>query len=106
MYMAVLLEQPPEMRARLLKPMTDEEPTGGVGKLTYVYGCSTREYEEKVISALWPHLDMAKTFVKQHETTLLDHWEIAHMEVFLGTLPEAFNEVEAEEWLELFDKIK
>merc|ERR1719217_1495499 len=104
--MAVLLEQPPEMRARLLKPMTDEEPTGDVGKLTYVWGSSTKEYEEKCISALWPHLDMAKTFVKQHETSSLDHWEVAHMEVFLATLPETFDEIEADEWLALFEKIK
>jgi len=109
MFMAVLLEQPPPLRRRLLKPIDDAgEPSteGNVGKLTYVWGSSTREYEEKCISALWPHLDMAKTFVKQHETSPLDHWEVAHMEVFLACLPDAFDEIEADEWLALFEKIK
>jgi len=108
MFMAVLLEQPPQLRRRLLGAVDDTEPSAGaqVGKLTYVWGSSTREYEEKCISALWPHLDMAKTFVKQHETSSLDHWEVAHMEVFLATLPENFDEIEADEWLALFEKIK
>jgi len=110
MFMAVLLEQPPQLRQRLLKAVDDTEPEpsagGHVGKLTYVWGSSTREYEEKCISALWPHLDMAKTFVKQHETSSLDHWEVAHMEVFLATLPDTFDEVEGDEWLALFEKIK
>lgn len=107
-FMAVLLEQPPPLRQRLLKPIDEAEPTpaGHAGKITYVIGSSTREYEEKCISALWPHLDMAKTFVKQHEMSPLDHWEVVHMEVFLATLPEVFNSVEADEWLALFEKIK
>merc|ERR1719247_1071161 len=104
MFMAVLLEQPPPLRRRLLRSIDDEQPH--VGKRTYVWGSSTREYEEKLICALWPHLDMAKTFVKQHETSPLDHWEVAHMEVFLATLPEIFEEMEGEEWLALFEKIK
>merc|ERR1719313_403600 len=108
--MAVLLEQPPPLRRRLLRPIDEEDPEGGTavgnGKLTYVWGSSTREYEEKCISALWPHLDMAKTFVKQNETSPLDHWEISHMDVFLATLPELFEEVEAEEWIALFEKTK
>ena len=36
--------------------------------------------------------------LRQNETSPLDHWEISHMEVFLATLPELFEEVEAEEW--------
>jgi len=111
-YTAVLLNQPAPLRKRLLEPPkvpTDDDgaATGtSAGKLTYVLGRSTREYEEKCISALWPHLDMAKTFVKQNETSPLDHWEISHMEVFLATLPELFEEVEAEEWIALFEKTK
>merc|ERR1719160_1823028 len=86
----------------------DATPATGdhIGKITYVCGSSTREYEEKCISALWPHLDMAKTFVKQHDVSPLDHWEVAHMEVFLATLPEIFLDIEAEEWLALFEKVK
>jgi hypothetical protein len=108
MFMAVLLEQPLPLRQRLLRPMdgADQAPSGHLGKLTYVWGTSTREYEEKCISALWPHLDMAKTFVKQQETHTLDNWEMAHTEVFLATLPEVFKEAEGEEWLALFEKIK
>merc|ERR1711865_891975 len=107
MFMAVLLEQPHPLRQRLLKPIDDAEPPPKrLGKLTYVIGTSTREYEEKCVSALWPHLDMAKTFVKQHEMSPLDHWEVVHMEVFLACLPSFFKEVEGEEWLALFEKIK
>jgi len=108
MFMAVLLEQPPALRQRLLRAVDDVEESAApnVGKLTYVWGTSTREYEEKCVSALWPHLDMAKTFVKQHETSSLDHWEKAHMEVFLATVPDTFDEFESDEWLAIFEKIK
>jgi len=108
MFMAVLLEQPLPLRQRLLRPQAeaDAAPAGHMGKLTYVMGSSTREYEEKCISALWPHLDMAKTFVKQHEMSPLDNWEVVHMEVFLACLPESFQEEEGDEWLALFEKIK
>jgi len=108
MFMAVLLEQPPPLRQRLLTPSADADatPASHMGKLTYVMGSSTREYEEKCICALWPHLDMAKTFVKQHEMSPLDHWEVVHMEVFLATLPDICKDVEGEEWLALFEKIK
>jgi hypothetical protein len=112
MFMAVLLDQPPPLRRRLLRSIEEEPSTAG-GKLTYVWGSSTREYEEKCVSALWPHLDMAKTFVrKEHDippeadTPPLGRWEVAHMEVFLATLPEVFEEIEWEEWLAVFDKVK
>lgn len=108
MFMAVLLEQPPQLRRRLLRAVSEVEPETGshAGKLTYVYGSSTREYEEKCVSAMWPHLDMAKTFVKQHDQSTLDNWEVEHMEVFLATLPELFLEMEGDEWLALFEKVK
>lgn len=110
MFIAVLLAQPQPLRRRLLKPQDEGDAADGagasVGKLTYVWGSSTREYEEKCVSALWPHLDMAKTFVKQHEASQLGRWEIQHMEVFLATLPDFFEEEEGEEWLALFEKVK
>jgi len=127
MYMAVLLEQPEKLRRRLLRlPLEEvvddagdlvagyggdrsqgvEEEPSITGKLTYVKGSETREYEEKCISALWPHLDMSKTFVKQHDSSPSGQWGVVHMEVFLATLPDVFEEMEADEWLELFDKIK
>lgn len=106
MYMAVLLEQPPPLRRRLLRPNDEVAEAAPGAKLTYVWGSSTREYEEKCVASLWPHLDMAKTFVKQHDTSALDNWEVAHLEVFLATLPEVFFESEADEWLALFEKIR
>jgi len=109
MFVTVLLEQPQNLRQRLLRPLqmqADESSVDRVGRLTYVMGNASRMYEEKCVSQLWPHLDVAKTFVMQLEASPLDHWELEHMEVFLASLPETFEEEEAEEWLDIFEKVK
>jgi hypothetical protein len=110
MFIDVLLAQPQPLRRRLLTPpLAPLAPDGeapSAAKLTYVWGSSTREYEEKNIAKEWPHLDMAKTFVKKHETSPLGRWEIQHMEVFLACLPEVFVEDDGPEWLALFEKVK
>mmetsp|Transcript_145945 Transcript_145945/g.254649 ORF Transcript_145945/g.254649 Transcript_145945/m.254649 type:complete len:843 (+) Transcript_145945:96-2624(+) len=108
MFVAVLLDQPMKLRRRLLQAQSPEEAGSSDGsKRIYAYG-SVRMYEEKHVSSVWPHLDMAKTFVKQLEVSPLDHWEIEHMEVFLACLPDEFSAEEADEvggWLDLFKKV-
>jgi hypothetical protein len=122
-FVTVLLSQPALLRQRLLRlhDQESDEEGGGVGaKLVYVQGSSSRQYEEKCISALWPHLDIAKTFVKQQlsQESPLGAWEMPHMEVFLAALPRRraggdsnesepdFHPDEAEEWLEIFEQVK
>merc|ERR1712232_143427 len=73
---------------------------------TYVMGNSSRMYEEKHVSSLWPHLDVAKTLTMQLEASPLDHFELEHMEVLLATLPEEFEEEDVDEWLNIFEKVK
>jgi hypothetical protein len=106
MYVTVLLEQPASLRQRLLRNQdADQAADRTVGRLTYVMGNSSRMYEEKCISVLWPHLDVSKTFAMQLEASPVDHFELEHMEVFLATLPESFEEENAEEWLSIFEKV-
>jgi hypothetical protein len=105
MYVTVLLEQPPALRQRLLRP-PEADADRTVGRLTYVMGNSSRMYEEKSLSLTWPHLDVAKTLTMQLEASPLDHFELEHMEVLLASLPESFEEEEADEWLDIFEKVK
>jgi hypothetical protein len=110
-FVTILLSQPPALRQRLLRPNDEEidaEASGAGTKLVYVSGSSTRQYEEKCIASIWPHLDIAKTFVKQQQSQEppLEKWELPHMEVFLAALPPMFEEEESEEWLMLFDTVK
>jgi hypothetical protein len=113
LFVAVLLEQPAPLRQRLLRPVDadgaqDVDSAAAGTKLVYVSGSSTRQYEEKCISLIWPHLDMAKTFVKQQQrrSSPLGAWEEPHLEVFFATLPPFFEEDEAEEWLQQFEQSK
>merc|ERR1712039_172287 len=92
MFVTVLLEQPAALRQRLLRPSEAGAADRTVGRLTYVMGNSSRMYEEKHVSSLWPHLDVAKTLTMQLEASPLDHFELEHMEVLLATLPEEFEE--------------
>jgi hypothetical protein len=107
MYVTVLLDQPASLRQRLLRSTQDADQPGdrSVGRLTYVMGNSSRMYEEKCISILWPHLDVAKTFAMQLEAAPVDHFELEHMEVLLASLPDHFEEENAEEWLSIFEKV-
>eukprot|EP00933_Yihiella_yeosuensis_P016990 TRINITY_DN14331_c0_g5_i1.p1 TRINITY_DN14331_c0_g5~~TRINITY_DN14331_c0_g5_i1.p1 ORF type:complete len:848 (+),score=176.39 TRINITY_DN14331_c0_g5_i1:57-2600(+) len=106
MFVTVLLEQRPALRQRLLRPQEEGEAAERIGRLTYVMGNSSRMYEEKCISSSWPHLDIAKTLVMQLEVSPLDHFELEHMEVLLASLPRTFEELEADEWLQIFEKVK
>jgi len=106
MYVSVLLDQPPEMRRRLLRPHEEQGVDLPVGKLTYVMGNCSRMYEERCVSDLWPHIDAAKTFSMQLETSPLDHFELEHMEVLSASLPPVFDEMQADEWLDIFEKVK
>merc|ERR1719382_491823 len=106
MYVTVLLEQPQLLRQRLLRPPEAEASDRTVGRITYVMGNSSRMYEEKCLSQIWPHLDVAKTLAMQLEASPLDHFELEHMEVLLASLPERFGEEEADEWLSIFEKVK
>uniref|UniRef100_A0A7S2NP71 Uncharacterized protein n=1 Tax=Zooxanthella nutricula TaxID=1333877 RepID=A0A7S2NP71_9DINO len=105
MYVTVLLEQSPNYRQRLLRP-TDAEGDYNLGRKTYVWGNASRMYEEKCVSHLWPHLDVAKTLAMQLDTSPLDCLQTQHMEVLTATLPDIFKEPEVEEWLSVFDKMK
>merc|ERR1712080_401916 len=101
MYVTVLLEQPVPLRQRLLRPLETSER---VSRVTYVMGNSSRMYEEKCISDLWPHLDVAKTFAMQLDASPVERLEVEHMEVLLASLPAEFEPEVADEWLELFEK--
>lgn len=105
MYVTVLLEQSPNYRKRLLRP-ADAEGDYNTGRKTYVWGNSSRMYEEKCVSQLWPHLDVANTLAMQLDSARLEQLELQHVEVLLASLPERFEEIEADEWLLFFDKVK
>jgi hypothetical protein len=117
LYVAILLEQPPNLRQRLLRPHS-VDAGGRPARMTYVWGHTSRLYEEKCISAQWPHLDVAKTFVRliekgrvteegEEATPALARLDLSHMEVFLASLPDDFEPQEQQEWVdEVFDKVK
>lgn len=109
-FVTVLLGQSPDFRQRLLRPQETEASNRRI-RLTYVTGNSSRMYEENCISSLWPHLDVAKTFVRQligrdHEEARIERFDIEHVEVFLASLPEDFEPNEANEWIEVFDRVR
>jgi hypothetical protein len=106
-YVSVLLEQPANLRQRLLRLPGDGEG-GELGMVTvaYVAGSSSRMYDETCISAAWPHLDVAKTLARQLETSPEPRFELEHAQVLLASLPQEFEERDAEEWLEVFEKVK
>jgi hypothetical protein len=109
LYVSILLQQPPLLRQRLLRPhIVDAD--GRPARMTYVWGHTSRLYEEECISAQWPHLDVAKTFVRVvvegREGVDLERFDLEHMEVFLGSLPEQFEREEQDEWIEVFDRVK
>merc|ERR1712187_860197 len=114
-FVSVLLCQPAALRRRLLRPQELDGASavsaglgGRVGKMCYVMGNASRMYEEKCISREWPHLDVAKTFVMQlrRDGSPMENFELEHMEVFLASLPESFEPEEAEEWLDIFERVK
>jgi hypothetical protein len=104
-YVSVLLEQPANLRQRLLSPSGNPGDATGTLRLTYVMGNLSKMYEEKFISSLWPHLDVAKTLAMQLEASPLEQFELEHTEVLLASLPPRFEEDEAEEWLNVFEKV-
>ncbi|CAE7781689.1 unnamed protein product, partial [Symbiodinium necroappetens] len=102
-FVAVLLGQTPALRQRLL-----QEPAEGDDKAgrTYVHGNFTCTYEETCLPEIWPHLDIAKTLTMQLEASPPDHLETEHLEVLLASLPFFFDEDEADEWFNIFEKVK
>merc|ERR1719161_1383804 len=104
-YVTALLGQPPALRQRLFQGDQTPDP-GRVERRTYVMGTSSRMYEECCVSSLWPHLDVAKAFAVQVEAAQLDHFELEHVEVLLACLPPHFEDVTADEWLEVFGRVK
>merc|ERR1712187_701048 len=113
-FVSVLLCQPAALRRRLLRPQELDGASavsaglgGRVGKMCYVMGNASRMYEEKCISREWPHLDVAKTFVMQlrRDGSPMENFELEHMEVFLASLPDNFELEEAEEWLDIFERV-
>jgi len=107
-YVTVLLEQPPSLRQRLLRPRGEIVADGTciAARRAYVMGNSSRMYEEKSVGSLWPHLEVAKTLARQLEALGLDRLELAHLEVLLASLPEQFLLEDAAEWLSIFEKVK
>jgi len=106
-YVSVLLEQPANLRQRLLRlPGEGEGGELGMTRLAYVAGSSSRMYDETCISAAWPHLDVAKTLARQLETSPEPRFELEHAQVLLASLPQEFEERDAEEWLEVFEKVR
>jgi len=109
MYVSVLLGQPEKYRRALLSPESEggsPDPTEPIGVHRKVWGTTSLLYENVVISNLWPHLDIAKTFARQLEANALEAWEPEHIEVFQSTLPLEFEVDEADEWIDLFGKLK
>jgi len=106
MFVTVLLQQPAPMRQRLLQPKPAQEGAEAPQKLTYVMGNLSRMYEERCVTALWAGHDVAKTLTMQLEHSPLEYFELEHMEVLSATLPDSFNDEVAEEWFNIFDKVK
>jgi len=101
LYVTVLLAQIPTLRQRLLRKQDE-----GAVRLTYVMGTSSRLYEECCISNVWPHVEVAKTFAAQVEASSLDHFEVEHLEVLEAALPESLREIYANEWLDVWRRVK
>merc|ERR1719359_1383399 len=78
----------------------------GTSRFNYVMGTSSRLYEEVCISEVWPHVEVAKTFAAQVESSPLDHFELEHMEVLNAALPPILAELYANEWLGVFARVK
>jgi len=106
MFVTVLLEQPPNYRRRLLQPAGADGGDYSVSRKTYVWGNASRMYEEKCVSQLWPHIDVAKTLVMQLDASRLEAFKVEHTEVFFASLPEHFDEIEVDEWVAIFDKVR
>lgn len=102
MYVSVLLGQPADLRRVLLFPSAEAVQS----RYRMVWGTTSLMYEDVTISTRWPHLDVAKTFAKQLENNPIEAWEPEHMEVFQASLPEQFEPDEADEWVEIFSKLK
>mmetsp|Transcript_11786 Transcript_11786/g.26185 ORF Transcript_11786/g.26185 Transcript_11786/m.26185 type:complete len:824 (-) Transcript_11786:130-2601(-) len=106
MYVAVLLEQPALMRQRLLRTQAEAEAAERTNRFAYVMGNSSCMYEEKCVTDLWPHLDVAKTFMMQLDASQLDHFNLEHIEVLLASIPKEFEAQHADEWIGVFEKVK
>lgn len=106
LFVDVLLGQPRSMRERLLQSHEGDDAGAQMGKVTYVKGNDSRAYEEKCIRTLWPHLEVANTFAVQVQARKLVRFELEHMQVFFASLPDEFEEDKAEEWLDVFEKVK
>mmetsp|Transcript_43475 Transcript_43475/g.114672 ORF Transcript_43475/g.114672 Transcript_43475/m.114672 type:complete len:823 (-) Transcript_43475:71-2539(-) len=103
MYVAVLIEQPTLLRQRLLRPPKLDSGVRA-NRVTYVMGNSSRMYEETCPCDVWPHLDVAKTFAVQLESSL-GHFSLDHIEVLQAVLPREFEAGAADEWVEIFEKV-
>mmetsp|Transcript_28558 Transcript_28558/g.51719 ORF Transcript_28558/g.51719 Transcript_28558/m.51719 type:complete len:848 (-) Transcript_28558:59-2602(-) len=103
MFVTVLLEQRPALRQRLLEP--SDEGTDRARR-TYVHGNFSRMYEESYLPGVWPHLDVAQTLAMQLDVSPLDRFELEHMEVLSASLPQRFEDFEADEWLHIFERVK
>jgi len=53
---------------------------------------------------LWPHLEVGKTLVRTFSSSEFVRLQPPHLEVLLATLPEEFEESEAEEWPGLYEQ--
>ncbi|CAK0829164.1 unnamed protein product [Prorocentrum cordatum] len=107
-YVSVLLEQPANLRQRLLRLPEDAEGGElGMTRLAYVAGSSSRMYDETCISAVWPHLDVARTLARQLEASQEPRFELEHAQVLLASLPPEFDERRpGRVALEVFEKVK
>jgi hypothetical protein len=107
LYVTNLLCQTAALRQRLLRPKDQDEGVGApTERLTYVMGTSSRLYEECRIAEIWPHVEVAKTFAAQVESSPLDHFELEHMEVLNAALPAILGELFTQEWLGVFSRVK
>jgi len=109
-YLNVLLSQPSHLRMRLLQPM-EQKPDGeeaAPNRIVYVFGSSSRYYEERCICDLWPAVEVARVFVGSLQALAPSRFEAEHVETLSALIRSPTSNVGQHQdvWIDVFDKVK
>lgn len=101
-YLDILLKIPDQMRQAVL----DVNPLSGSEEEVYVSGCFSEKYRTYGAPLEWNSLAIAQQLEKRIKEENLKTLEVAHLDIFEGTLEQDFYEQEVDHWLEIFSSLK